>query len=138
MLSGRSFISIVAFPTRWNAAVASRATILCVKPSPCGAPVRRRIPTAASWSICLGLDEAQIRVIVPSIGGGFGPKAPISILRTAVISAAAMLLGRPVKWIEDRREHLITTTQERDQFWDVEMALDAEGRILGLRGQDVS
>lgn len=82
----------------------------------------------------LGLDEAQIRVIVPSIGGGFGPKL-LFYPEDGVISAAAMLLGRPVKWIEDRREHLITTTQERDQFWDVEMALDAEGKILGLRGQ---
>ena len=82
----------------------------------------------------LGLNEAQIRVIVPSIGGGFGPKL-LFYPEDGVISAAAMLLGRPVKWIEDRREHLITTTQERDQFWDVEMALDAEGKILGLRGQ---
>ena len=107
-------------------------------------PLRK---TFTMWSSCqaphshrsvlvylLGLDEAQIRVIVPSIGGGFGPKL-LFYPEDGIISAAALLLGRPIKWIEDRREHLITTTQERDQFWDVEMALDAEGKILGLRGQ---
>ncbi len=103
--------------------------------------------TFTMWSSCqaphshrsvlvylLGLDEAQIRVIVPNIGGGFGPKL-LFYPEDAVISAATMLLGKPVKWVEDRREHLITTTQERDQFWDVEMAVDEEGKILGLRGQ---
>ncbi len=107
-------------------------------------PIRE---TFTMWSSCqaphshrsvlvylLGLDEAQIRVIVPNIGGGFGPKL-LFYPEDAVIAAAAMLLGQPVKWVEDRREHLITTTQERDQFWDMEMALDAEGKILGLRGQ---
>ena len=107
-------------------------------------PLRK---TFTMWSSCqaphshrsvlvylLGFDEAQIRVIVPSIGGGFGPKL-LFYPEDGIISAAALLLGRPIKWIEDRREHLITTTQERDQFWDVEMALDAEGKILGLRGQ---
>ncbi|NKB21717.1 MAG: molybdopterin-dependent oxidoreductase [Alphaproteobacteria bacterium] len=103
--------------------------------------------TFTMWSSCqaphshrsvlvylLGLDEAQIRVIVPNIGGGFGPKL-LFYPEDAVISAAAMLLGKPIKWIEDRREHLITTTQERDQFWEVEMAVDGDGSILGLRGQ---
>jgi len=48
---------------------------------------------------------------------------------------AALRLGRPVKWIEDRREHFVATTQERDQFWDVEIAVDADARILGVRGE---
>lgn len=82
----------------------------------------------------LGLDEGKVRVIVPSVGGGFGPKL-LFYPEDAAISAATMLLGRPVKWIEDRREHLMTTTQERDQHWTVEMAADADGRILGLRGR---
>ncbi|MEE8140642.1 MAG: molybdopterin cofactor-binding domain-containing protein, partial [Alphaproteobacteria bacterium] len=46
-------------------------------------------------------------------------------------------LGRPVKWIEDRREHFIATTQERDQYWEVEVAVDEDARILGLRGSIV-
>jgi carbon-monoxide dehydrogenase large subunit len=46
-----------------------------------------------------------------------------------------MKLGRPVKWIEDRREHFLCTTQERDQYWSVEIALDKDAKILGLRGR---
>ena len=51
-----------------------------------------------------------------------------------MIPAAAMKLGRPVKWIEDRREHFLSATQERDQYWKVAIAVDADGKILGLRG----
>jgi carbon-monoxide dehydrogenase large subunit len=47
----------------------------------------------------------------------------------------ALKLGRPVKWIEDRREHFLCATQERDQYWDVAIAVDADGKILGLRGR---
>jgi aerobic carbon-monoxide dehydrogenase large subunit len=74
-----------------------------------------------------------IRLIAPDVGGGFGPKAPF-YAEEAVIPAAALKLGRPVKWIEDRREHFMCATQERDQYWRVALALDAEGRILGFRG----
>ena len=81
----------------------------------------------------LGCGEDKLRVIAPDVGGGFGPKF-VFYAEEAVVALAARILGRPVKWIEDRREHFTATTQERDQFWDVEMALDAEGRILGIRG----
>ena len=76
----------------------------------------------------------SIRVIAPSVGGGFGTKAPF-YPEEAVIPAAAMKLGRPVKWIEDRREHFLSATQERDQYWTVAIAVDDNGKILGLRGQ---
>ena len=82
----------------------------------------------------LGLDEARVRVIVPSVGGGFGPKLNF-YPEDAAIAAVAVKLGRPVKWIEDRREHLLATTQERDQLWEVEMAVESDGRIRGLRGR---
>jgi carbon-monoxide dehydrogenase large subunit len=82
----------------------------------------------------LGLDEGAVRVIVPSVGGGFGPKL-LFYPEDACAAAGAMTLGRPVKWMEDRREHFLATTQERDQIWEVEMALDGEGHILGLRGR---
>jgi carbon-monoxide dehydrogenase large subunit len=75
----------------------------------------------------------SIRLIAPDVGGGFGPKAPF-YAEEAVIPAAALKLGRPVKWVEDRREHFMTATQERDQFWTVALALDQDGRILGFRG----
>ncbi len=51
-----------------------------------------------------------------------------------MIPAAAMKLGRPVKWQEDRREHFLAATQERDQYWKVAIAVDGDGKILGLRG----
>jgi carbon-monoxide dehydrogenase large subunit len=73
-------------------------------------------------------------MIAPDVGGGFGPKA-IFYPEEAVIPAASLKLGRPVKWIEDRREHFLCATQERDQYWDVAIAVDAEGKILGLRGR---
>jgi len=82
----------------------------------------------------LGLDESQLRVITPDVGGGFGPKL-IFYPEEVAVPLAAMLLGRPVKWIEDRREHFVASTQERDQFWDIEIAVDRDARILGVRGQ---
>ena len=75
----------------------------------------------------------SIRVIAPDVGGGFGPKA-IFYAEEAVIPAAAIKLKRPVKWIEDRREHFLCATQERDQYWNVSIAVDGEGKIAGVRG----
>jgi len=92
-------------------------------------------PHAGRQLLCnmLGRDEKQIRVIAPDIGGGFGPKL-VFYPEEAVTSIAALLLGRPVKWIEDRREHFVATTQERDQYWDMEIAFNHEAKILGVRG----
>ena len=78
-------------------------------------------------------DLESIRVIAPHVGGGFGTKAPF-YAEEAVIAAAAMKLRRPVTWQEDRREHFLSATQERDQHWKVAIAVDAVGKILGLRG----
>jgi carbon-monoxide dehydrogenase large subunit len=78
-----------------------------------------------------GLEE--IRVVTPDVGGGFGPKA-IFYPEDSVVAFAARKIGRPVKFIEDRREHFMCATQERDQYWDVEIAVNTEGRILGVRG----
>src|SRR5262249_48106634 len=75
----------------------------------------------------------QIRMIAPDVGGGFGPKAPF-YAEEAVIPAVALRLGRPVKWFEDRREHFLAATQERDQHYDVAVAVDRDGKILGVRG----
>jgi carbon-monoxide dehydrogenase large subunit len=82
----------------------------------------------------LGRELESIRMIAPDVGGGFGPKA-IFYPEEAVIPAAALKLGRPVKWIEDRREHFLCATQERDQYWDMAIAVDGDGRILGVRGR---
>ena len=78
-------------------------------------------------------DLESIRVIAPQVGGGFGTKAPF-YAEEAVIPAAAIKLLRPVTWQEDRREHFLSATQERDQHWKVAIAVDGRGKILGLRG----
>jgi carbon-monoxide dehydrogenase large subunit len=94
-----------------------------------------QMPHAAQRLLCdlLGRDENRVRVIAPELGGGFGPKL-VFYPEDIVTALAAMLVKRPVKWIEDRREHFIATTQERDQYWDVEIAVDRDARILGIRG----
>jgi carbon-monoxide dehydrogenase large subunit len=81
----------------------------------------------------LGMEEWQVRVIAPpDVGGGFGPKA-IFYPEEGLIPFAARVLGRPVKWTEDRREHFLATNQERDQYHDAEIALSRDGRVLGFR-----
>jgi carbon-monoxide dehydrogenase large subunit len=82
----------------------------------------------------LALSEHQVRVIAPDVGGGFGPKAVFHPEELA-IPTAALLLQAPLKWIEDRRESFVATVLERDQVWSVEVAVDADGRVLGIRGQ---
>lgn len=81
----------------------------------------------------LGREENLIQVVTPDIGGGFGPKL-VLYSEEVVVALAAMLLKRPVKWIEDRREHFVATCHERDQYWDMEIAAAQDGRILGVRG----
>ncbi|SAI32962.1 dehydrogenase/oxidase [Bordetella ansorpii] len=90
------------------------------------------------YTICHMLDqpERQLRVITPDVGGGFGAKFMI-YPEEIVIPAVARALGRPVKWVEDRRENFLTTVQERDQFWTISVAADRQGRLLGIRGEFV-
>jgi CO/xanthine dehydrogenase Mo-binding subunit len=84
----------------------------------------------------LRLQEAQVRVIAPHVGGGFGPKGRF-YQEDYLIPYAARALGRPVKWIEDRREHALTTTQEREQMHEVAVALRRDGTILAIRDRFV-
>ena len=81
----------------------------------------------------LGLSENQVRVVAPFIGGGFGPKIMMFYPEEVLVPWAAIQLGRPVKWIEDRAENFVATTQERGQIHDAEIALTKDGRILGVR-----
>jgi carbon-monoxide dehydrogenase large subunit len=82
----------------------------------------------------IDLDESRLRVATPDVGGGFGPKLCVYPEDIAVV-AAATLLRRSVKWIEDRREHFTNAAQERDQYWSIAIAADAEGRVRGVRGR---
>jgi carbon-monoxide dehydrogenase large subunit len=81
----------------------------------------------------LNLDETRLRVITPDVGGGFGPKYCLYPEEIA-LPAAAIILKRNLKWIEDRRENFLAAIQERDQHWSLEIATDADARILGIRG----
>ena len=82
----------------------------------------------------VALDESRLRVATPDVGGGFGPKLCVYPEDVAVV-AAATLLRRSVKWIEDRRENFTNAAQERDQYWSIELAADADGRVRGVRGR---
>ncbi len=80
----------------------------------------------------LQLPEARIRCVALDVGGGFGVKGHV-YPEDLLIPFLARRLGRPVKWIEDRREHLICSCHSRDQIHDVEVGFDDDGRILALR-----
>lgn len=80
----------------------------------------------------LDVAEQSVRVVAPEVGGGFGPKANV-YPEDIVVPYLSMVLSRPIRWIEDRREHLISTAHSRDQVHDVDVACNHDGRILGIR-----
>lgn len=88
--------------------------------------VRRELATT------LGIPEARIRCLALDVGGGFGVKAHV-YPEDLLIPYLAQKLRRPVKWIEDRREHMVSACHSRDQVHDAEIAFDDEGRILAIR-----
>ncbi|HWP27273.1 MAG TPA: xanthine dehydrogenase family protein molybdopterin-binding subunit [Xanthobacteraceae bacterium] len=81
----------------------------------------------------LDFDES-LQVVSPDIGGGFGAKLCVYSEDVAV-TAAAKLLGRSIKWVEDRREYFTNAVHERDQFWSLDIAVDAQAKVLGVRGK---
>jgi carbon-monoxide dehydrogenase large subunit len=85
-------------------------------------------------AIVTGIPEDKIHVVAPDIGGGFGAKLCVYSEDVATV-AAARLLGRSLKWTEDRREYFTNAVHERDQYWSLEAAADAQGKILGIRGK---
>ncbi|MET0740417.1 MAG: aerobic carbon-monoxide dehydrogenase large subunit, partial [Candidatus Nanopelagicales bacterium] len=89
------------------------------------------------FALVAGLPEQNIQIKTMDIGGGFGNKVPI-YPGYVVATAASLVLGHPVKWIEDRTENLISTGFARDYYMHGEMALSGEGRILGLRASLLS
>jgi aerobic carbon-monoxide dehydrogenase large subunit len=94
------------------------------------APFRIR----SSLARMLGLDEARVRVIAPDVGGGFGVKGG-PYREEVLVAWLARRLERPVKWVSTRAEDLLTTNHGRGGKSTGEMALDADGRILGLRAR---
>jgi carbon-monoxide dehydrogenase large subunit len=84
------------------------------------------------YSLFLGVPEHKIRVISPDIGGGFGNKAPVYPGYICAI-VGSMVTGRPVKWMEDRSENLMSTAFARDYHMHGEIAATTDGMILALR-----
>ncbi|HUZ86709.1 MAG TPA: aerobic carbon-monoxide dehydrogenase large subunit [Candidatus Baltobacterales bacterium] len=84
------------------------------------------------FALVTGLPEQNIRIISPDLGGGFGNKVPV-YPGYVVATAASLLIGRPVKWIEDRNENLISTGFARDYHMTGDLALDKDGKMLALR-----
>jgi carbon-monoxide dehydrogenase large subunit len=81
-----------------------------------------------------GWPQHKLRVVAPDVGGAFGVKDH-AYPEDVLVCVLAKELARPVKWIEDRHEHFLSTVHSRQQIWDVELAADAEGRVLGIRGR---
>ena len=82
----------------------------------------------------LELPEHRIHFIEPDVGGGFGVRGEF-YPENFLIPFAAMQVGRPVKWIEDRREHLISANHSREHVCELEMAAARDGTILGMRAK---
>ena len=89
-------------------------------------PLRRAV------SRVTGLDPERVRVIAPDVGGGFGIKG-VLYPEDLLVALIAIQLERPVKWIEDRLEHMVSAVHAREQVHDIELGLDEDGAILALR-----
>ncbi|HEX6779165.1 MAG TPA: molybdopterin cofactor-binding domain-containing protein, partial [Ktedonobacterales bacterium] len=87
------------------------------------------IPIKNGLAMLFHLPESKVRVIAPDVGGGFGPKIMMFYPEEILAPMASMRLNRPVKWIEDRVEHFISTNHEREQIHEIEGAFDKDGRI---------
>src|SRR5712691_12762642 len=97
-----------------------------------GDPRDRRDPSLRST--CLGLGQRRIRVIAPDVGGGFGYK---NVLHPEEVAVAwlAMHTRRPVRWVEDRFEHLLAGANVREHHYKVVAYADNRGKLLGLEAE---
>ena len=93
-----------------------------------------QVPHMVRDAVCdaLQLRRAQLRVVAPDVGGGFGYKCILQA-EEVLVCWLAMRLRRPVRWLEDRREHLIAAANAREQTYSVTAFADARGVLLGLR-----
>jgi aerobic carbon-monoxide dehydrogenase large subunit len=88
-------------------------------------------PMRSALAARLGIAESAVRVITPDVGGGFGQKIPLYREELAT-AAASRLLGRPVRWIESRRENLMSSLHAREDIVDVRAGVKSDGTILGV------
>ncbi len=82
-------------------------------------------------SECLGLEEGQIRIISPDVGGGFGYKA-ILLAEDVCLGWLARKIGRPVRWLEDRREHLTAGANCREHHYEITLYAERDGTLRGI------
>jgi aerobic carbon-monoxide dehydrogenase large subunit len=85
---------------------------------------------------CLGLAQDKIRIVAPDVGGGFGFKG-ILCAEEVCVAYLARKLGRPLRWIEDRREQLTATANCREHYYRVTVYADREGTLLGLDAEAI-
>ena len=85
---------------------------------------------------CLGLRQNQVHVIAPDVGGGFGYKC-VLVPEEIFIPWVAMQIRKPVRWLQDRREHLIAAANAREHHYSVTLHADAEGNFIGVEADVV-
>ncbi|USG63369.1 xanthine dehydrogenase family protein molybdopterin-binding subunit [Brevibacillus ruminantium] len=121
---------VIPNPMETRAAVAQynpgggELTIWCTSQNP---HIHRMI-----YSDVLGVPESKLRIVAPDVGGGFGAKIA-TYTEEAVVGHAARELKRPVKWVEERREHFLATTHARDEVIEVELAGNKDGTFTAIR-----
>ena len=120
-------LSAVPIETRGALAYRDRESGALVVSSSTQSPYALRDVVAAA----LGLAVEDVRVVVPDVGGGFGPKGPI-YPEEVLVAAAAHRLGRPVKWVESRRENLATMGHDREQAHDARIGFTRDGAIVAV------
>jgi carbon-monoxide dehydrogenase large subunit len=84
-------------------------------------------------SVVLGIPAEEVQVRAPDVGGGFGPKGSV-YHEELLVPAVALRLGRPVKWVEGRREHFIATGHDREQTHTARIAFRRDGTIVAVDG----
>ncbi|MGH8822930.1 MAG: aerobic carbon-monoxide dehydrogenase large subunit [Jiangellaceae bacterium] len=108
---------------RWDAADASLRVYSSTQAS---------TSVRAALAAKLGLPPNRVEVVAPDVGGGFGVKIVHPWPEEVLVSWAAIILDREVKWVEDRREHFVASAHERSQVHHVRVGFDDEGRLHGL------
>jgi carbon-monoxide dehydrogenase large subunit len=98
--------------------------------------ISHQLPHPMQNGLCkfLGIETNRLRVICPDVGGGFGLKTHLDG-ETVAVTWVARRLGRPVKWVQDRYEHLVTDANCREHDYKITMYADARGKILGVEGE---
>lgn len=99
--------------------------------------VNAQVPEVIYDALREALALEDIRIIIPDIGGGFGQKIHLIRKYVVIVSLLAIKTGRPVKWIEDRSEHMMAAGHSCAQEFDVEAAVKKDGTVLGLKFKEI-